>query len=77
MSTLGILTIYIKILTRNTTRFKKKKNYTNIFKLDMIMTNTKEKKGNNPSNFDDKKDKRKIKITKPDKYYNKKEKLKP
>ena len=55
----------------------KKKDYTNTLKLDIIIIkNIREKGDNNPSNFDDKKDKKKIKVTKPNKYYNEREKLK-
>ena len=43
----------------------------------MVITNADEKKDNNFNNSNNNKDYKKIKVSKPDKYYNKWEKFKP
>ena len=59
------------ILVGSIIKFKGKRDYINIFKLDVVMINIKMGGDGNLSNFDDKEDKRKIKIFKPNKYYSK------
>ena len=61
---------------RSTIRFKGRKDYTSTFELDIIIIeNIGGKKDNNPNDSNNKNYK-KIKISKPDKYYNKQEKFK-
>ena len=75
MSISGTSTAYMGIFAGNTIKFKGRKNYANIFKLDMVMINTKERKDNNLSDSDNNKNYKKIKISKPDKYYGEQEKF--
>ena len=76
MSILGTSAARIRISTGNTTGFKGRKDYINIFELDMVMINTKKRKDNNPNNSDNNKDYKKIKISKLNKYYSEQEKFK-
>ena len=56
----------------STIRFKRRKDYTNTLELDIIITkNIKRRGNNNPNNFNNNKDYKKIKISKLNKYYNK------
>ena len=78
MNILGISTIYIGIPMGNTTGFKKKKDYTSILELDIIIIkNIKERGDNNPNNSNNNKNNKKIKISKSNKYYGEWEKFKP
>ena len=70
MSILGILAIYMGTSTKNTFRFKRRKDYTNIFKLDIIITeNIRERGDDNLNDFDSNKNYKKIKNFKFNKYY--------
>ena len=64
------------IFAGNTIGSKKKKDYTNIFKLNIIITSAKEKRNNYFNNSNNNKNYKKIKISKPNKYYNKQKKFK-
>ena len=70
MNILGILVTHIRIPTKNIIRFKGRKDYTNIFKLDIIIIKNIGGKGdNNFSDFNNE-DYKKIKGSRPDKYHN-------
>ena len=76
MSTSGILIIYIGVFIRSIIRFKGRKDYTNIFKLNVIIIeNIGGRKDDNFNNSDNKNYK-KIKNFKPNKYHGKQEKFK-
>ena len=77
MSILDILIICVRISAGNTIRFKGKKDYISIFELDIIIINIEEKGNNNLSNSDNNKNCKKIKVSKPNKYYGKWEKFEP
>ena len=62
-------------LAGNTIGFKEKKDHISIFKLDIIIINIKKKRDNNFSDSNNNNYK-KIKIFKPDKYYDEREKFK-
>ena len=69
MSISGISAIYVGVFIRSTIGSKGRKDHISIFELDMVIISAKEKKDNNFSDFDDDKNCKKIKISKPDKYY--------
>ena len=70
MSILGILITCVGIFAGNTIRFKGRKNYTSIFELDVIIIENIEGRGDNDfNNFNNNKDYKKIKLSKPNKYY--------
>ena len=72
ISILGILIIYVGILAGSIIGFKRRKDYINIFKLDIIIIeNIKKRRDNNFNNLNSNKNYKKIKIFKFDKYYNK------
>ena len=77
MSILGILIICVGVFVGNIIRFKGRKDYASIFELDIIIIDNKEKGDNNPNDFDNNKNYKKIKISKPDKYHGEREKFKP
>ena len=69
MSILGILIICVGILIGSTIKFKKKRDYTSTLKLDVVIINIEEGGDGDLSDFDNKKNKKKIKFSKLDKYY--------
>ena len=71
MNILGISAAYMGIFIKSIIGFKGKKDHISIFKLDVVIINIKKGGDNNPSNFNNNKNYKKIKISKPNKYYNK------
>ena len=70
MSILGISAACIGTPTKNTIRFKGRKNHTSIFKSNIIIIqNIREGRDNNLNNFNSDKNYKKIKISKLNKYY--------
>ena len=59
------------IFAGNTIGFKGRKDHINTLKSDIKMIGIKKRGDNNSSNFNNNKNYKKIKISKPDKYYNK------
>ena len=57
------------ISTKSTIGFKGKKDYTNTFESDIIIIKNIGGKKDNPNNFNNNKNYKKIKVFKPDKYY--------
>ena len=57
------------VLIKSVTGFKKRKDYINIFKSNMVIINTKEKGDDNFSNSNNNKNYKKIRVSKFNKYY--------
>ena len=76
MNTLGILIAYVGTPTEGTIRFKGRKDRASILKLDVVIISIKEGGDNNSNNSNNDEDCKKIKISKPNKYYGEWEKFK-
>ena len=70
MNISGISAVYMGILIRSTAGSKGRKDYISILESDMVISGAdRGKKNNNFSDSDNKKENKKIKISRPDKYY--------
>ena len=69
MNILGILIICVGAFAGSTIRFKRRRNYVSIFKLDVVIISAEKKRDDNPSNSNNNKDYRKVKVSKPNKYH--------